>query len=99
MACRNPAGRALSRLSHSSLCARKGAPDAGGPGLSLAVDRESARLVRLSAPPCRGVQERCVIARGCAKPPDAADDAARRGADYPQDFRRYLAATAPTPLR
>src|ERR1035441_5115938 len=99
MACRNPAARELFRLSHSSLCARKGAPDAGELGLSLAADRESARLVRLSAPPYRGAQERCAIAQGCAKPPDATDDAARRGADYPQDFRRHPAAIAPTPLR
>src|ERR1039458_1238909 len=77
MACRNPTARALSQLSYSSLCERKGAPDAGEPGLSLAVDQESARLVRLSAPPCHGEQEQSAIEQGRAGPTDATDGAAR----------------------
>src|ERR1039458_7272738 len=97
MACRNPTARALSQLSYSSLCERKGAPDAGEPGLSLAVDQESARLVRLSAPPCHGEQEQSAIEQGRAGPPDATDGAAQHEAGCLRDSGLHPSTIARVP--
>src|ERR1035441_1272520 len=99
LAWRGPADEVCRSVSCSSLCVWRGAPGATEPGLSPAVDRESAPLGPWSVPPCRGAQELSAIEQGCAGPPDATDGAALHGADCLQDSGLHPPTIARVPPR